>query len=192
MVTDDPYAKAASVGWPPNVLLAGILQGGSASIHIASDFWNSAAFVDLDQSAGTSDSARETASAESVVTDHETPARVTKVNFGTWQSWCANTTGEPPQQLGEWFAQLREAGYPITTQEEHLCLRYIGACMQWGASEDTALDDVIVSLLAIRASSLGRAEELSSSLGSFRDVPERSERSERVDSSIAAAKRALL
>lgn len=80
--SEDPYFAAAEFTWPDNVLLAGTIVDGPATISLPPSLWADASYIDLDLVASTPKAP-----------SSEAPAR-SSVPFSSWLSWQSLSTND--------------------------------------------------------------------------------------------------
>lgn len=71
---DSPYAKAAELSWPSNVLMIGIVSEGPATLPLSISLWNYAQFIYAKENQGTPDK-------------HDSSDLYSAVHFAQWQAW---------------------------------------------------------------------------------------------------------
>jgi len=78
---EDPYFAAAELAWPANVLLAGTIIDGPATVSLPPSLWADAFYIDLDSTTG---SVR--------APSYESTAR-SSIPLSRWSSWQSLSTG---------------------------------------------------------------------------------------------------
>ncbi len=125
---DDPYASAASIPWPPNVLLAGILSDGAATVPIAPSLWGSATLIHLD--AFSTDEPRLDGRQRTNDAGDGSPSSM--VSLETWRSWQEQIDARAVSgEAAELIAAIQQGGLQVPREVRELCGRALAAESMW-------------------------------------------------------------
>lgn len=166
---DDPYASAAWLPWPPNVLLAGTLSDGAATVPIPPSFWTSATLIPLDVFGGEAGAAEGPAPA--VLAGPSSPELpLAAVSLGTWRSWREQVAGSPKvADASDVLKALQESGLSLPAELQVLCGRLCAAESTWfpaagadgsGGEDGRAVEGMVLQCLVPFAVADSRLEAL--------------------------------
>lgn len=155
---NDPYASAAWLNWPPNVLLAGILTEGVSAIPPAPTFWTATVLLHLDQFWG-----EDTQDSAGYSDDDAIGVPLSSVPLSSWQKW-QNQLGKVNNS--QYFELLQTAKAKLSPQAQQICAHFYGAVHMWDGEERAALDAVrthylIPQLVSSENEALSRIASLS-------------------------------
>jgi len=186
--TDDPYASVPRLVWPPNVLLAGTLVDGAASVLLPPSFWTSATLIHMDIYGGAGEAgagATQTVSAKANAS--ESP--IAAVTLETWRTWREKVdTSTMPLEDSEFLTTVQEHGLELSPEFQALCTRVDAADRMWTPAtnaEDQSPygrvpESMILQCLIPLAAVKGKTEALFDALNSAEPVTEWIERAARL------------
>ena len=178
--TDDSCTSVTQLIWPPNVLLAGILTEGVATIPPSSAFWSTATLIHLDQF---DENFVQTANLEPILTE-ASPS--TSVMLETWTQWRQQIQTADLATCIEFLNSVLEEGLMLRSETRALCLRLYAAMQKWGISESAALEEVIVQCLVPLAVTSRQTNLLLEVLNATQRITERIETAMRLTEQIVS------
>ncbi|MCA1567587.1 MAG: hypothetical protein LC803_18450 [Acidobacteria bacterium] len=182
VLDDDPYAPASSLKWPSNVLIAGILVEGVATVAPPPSFWDSCILLNTSQF-----ECQEIAQRIDSYDLESQQLKLRSVPKEYWGNW-RNNFAHKGKVSNEVLAILRDlAKNQITLSQDNLLLgtRFFSAMQEWADDAD-ALDAFITHYLIPRAVAAGQEEVLLATLGRLGLA------SQQIDATIIAYRQILL
>jgi hypothetical protein len=157
---EDPYARAWQLEWPPNVLLAGTMSEGMATIPLPASLWDSAVLLHLDQF-----TEAESSGESSPVQDAPPTARAhSAVALRTWREWRSGLHTEEATSCGMVLRRIGADASLRATSNRGMTDRLLAALQEWRGESGHALEAAISLWAVPQAVAAGRAHELAENL----------------------------
>jgi hypothetical protein len=141
---DAPYAAAARLAWPPNVLLAGIWSEGTAGLPTPPAFWDASTLISVEQSIdadGTSSNRK---------FNDSTTSTVSLTQWSKWRAANQEKVPEITQILQKLLKLLHNEGFLLSRKRAAMCGEFYAAVSQWLQNDVEALHDTALFCLAPR------------------------------------------
>jgi hypothetical protein len=144
----DPYRQAVGLRWPPNVLLAGTLVGGIATLPLPPDLWSFATFVP-------------TAAAErtGAVEAGSEPSARSSVELVAWKRWREEARRVTTDAWDGVVERLGDEGVRIPVGVARACREFVRALGTWNDGNE-AIAQVVLCSLVPRAVAVGTGDPL--------------------------------
>lgn len=178
---DDPYAPAALLKWPSNILIAGILVEGVATVAPPPSFWDSCILLNTSQF-DCREAGQRTDSAELVAQALE----LKSVNKETWGDWREKfvTADSVPNEIFKLLNDLPKGQIALSQNNLVTGAKFFSAVREWGGGVND-LEAFILHCLIPRAVAAGQEEVILTTLGRLGIV------SQKVNSVIVANRQML-
>lgn len=167
LAADDPYLRASWLAWPPNVLLAGTLAEGAATVPLPRTLWTSAVLIHLERFELPATHVAGTGPDD----PGATPTDPTEASLATWCAWREESrTSDALARLNGLVQELQAAAggsgsgsgggaaedqrgamtsrLAIPSQARALAARFLGAAQAWRNDAQAADEDTLACCLA--------------------------------------------
>jgi hypothetical protein len=140
LAKDDPYASLATLTWPPNVLLAGILAHDVTSIVPSAGFWAHSPLISANASEG-----REAPEAAKLATSE--PSSRSWIGFEHWTESRRSLVPKETTQFTKVWSELGDGKLRLPAALRESCLSFYAATVGWPTEPRVALQETVENWL---------------------------------------------
>jgi hypothetical protein len=140
--SDNPYASLATLSWPQNVLLAGVLANDVTSLPPSPGFWLSSPLVCVDAKQGAEiyGSAKETTRAE------KSSSR-TWIGLSQWKEYGRLIIDKDTSGLAKLWPEMEDKKVRIPIALREACRSFYAAAVAWPTEPKMALEETLDNCL---------------------------------------------
>ena len=177
---DNPYASVATLAWPQNVLLAGVLANDVASLSPSPGFWLNSPLVCVEAKR----EAEATGTTKPATQTEKGPAR-SWIGFAPWKEHRRSMTDKDTSSLAKLWSELQDKNISVPLALRNACRSFYAATLVWPTEPKTALEETLENCVVPYFVAKGKDDALLDVVG--RANPER----EALEERIALVKEAL-
>jgi hypothetical protein len=171
--SDNPYASLATLTWPENVLLAGVLANDVASLPPSLGFWLNSPLVCVDAKR----EAEVPGTAKPNPRTEKSPAR-SWIGFTPWKEHRRAMTNKDTSSLGKLWSEMQDKNIPVPLALRDACRSFYAAVLTWPSESKAALEETLANCLVPYFVAKGKDDALLDLVG--RANPERKALEERI------------
>jgi len=170
---DNPYASVATLSWPQNVLLAGVLANDVASLSPSPGFWLNSPLVCVE--------AKREADAPGTnkqTTRTEKGPASSWIGFAQWKEHRRSMADKDTSALAKLWSEIQDKNIPVPLALRDACRFFYAAALVWPTEPKTALEETLANCVVPYFVAKGKNDALLDVAG--RANPERKALEERI------------
>jgi hypothetical protein len=157
---DSPYAAVATLAWPQNVLLAGVLANDIASLPPSPGFWLNSPLVCVEakREAEVHGSSKPTPRAD------KDPAR-SWIGFSPWKEHRRSMTDKDTSSIAKLWSEMQDKNIPVPLALRDACRSFYAAELGWPSEPKIALEETLENCLVPYFVAKGKDDALLDGVG---------------------------